>query len=238
MWAFENNCLVFSSENTYNFSDLDAFLDELTTNGLYPRFELMGLPLNETEKNRPDFWFNLTAEIAVRYLSKRCYIKVERKLTKFISDRYGPNELKKWRFETWNEPDLKTYNLLNFSLPGKLLKSNETGVKEPNYQITLLDYLSYAKACSDGLKFAFRNINHRPKFGGPAGLFRNPSKHPLCWGLLEQCQKSAKDCPLDYISFHRKGGGKAAEVVEETVELVEEIRTRFKPLKRLPVANE
>lgn len=27
----------------------------------------------------------------------------------------------KWRFETWNEPDLEMFNVLNFTFTGKLL---------------------------------------------------------------------------------------------------------------------
>lgn len=34
--------------------------------------------------------------------------------------RYGANTLKTWHFETWNEPDLKTYNLLNFTITGMM----------------------------------------------------------------------------------------------------------------------
>lgn len=32
--------------------------------------------------------------------------------------RYGYDEVQKWRFETMNEPDLKQYNFLNFTLQG------------------------------------------------------------------------------------------------------------------------
>lgn len=37
----------------------------------------------------------------------------------YILDRYGRKYVSKWRFETWNEPDLEGYNILNLTLPGK-----------------------------------------------------------------------------------------------------------------------
>lgn len=35
-----------------------------------------------------------------------------------ISDMFGAKKVLNWRFETWNEPDVLTYNKLNFSLEG------------------------------------------------------------------------------------------------------------------------
>lgn len=37
--------------------------------------------------------------------------------------RYGVESVKKWKFETWNEPDLKGYNLLNFTVEGAANKA-------------------------------------------------------------------------------------------------------------------
>ena len=38
-------------------------------------------------------------------------------LSRYISF-YGIENVLLWKFETWNEPDLKSYNLLNFTLSG------------------------------------------------------------------------------------------------------------------------
>ena len=35
-----------------------------------------------------------------------------------ITGRYGLSKIKNWFFETWNEPDLHGYNLLNFNFNG------------------------------------------------------------------------------------------------------------------------
>jgi L-iduronidase len=36
-----------------------------------------------------------------------------------FADRYGLATVAQWRFETWNEPDLKNYNILKFTLQSK-----------------------------------------------------------------------------------------------------------------------
>lgn len=36
----------------------------------------------------------------------------------FMTGQYGVKSVTNWKFETWNEPDLKVYNLLNFTIKG------------------------------------------------------------------------------------------------------------------------
>lgn len=121
----------------------------------------------------------------------------------------------KWKFETWNEPDLKSYNLLNF---------------------TLADYLEYIHRIKRGLKAA--NPEHSLKLRGPAGLFKDSQKHPLCWGVLEYCNNRTKACPIDIVTFHRKGNGnEASEIVDESLDLIKEFSTRFPNLSHFKFSN-
>lgn len=46
-------------------------------------------------------WEDLTYQLLSRYI-----------------EFYGLKNVLQWKFETWNEPDLKSYNLLNFTLNG------------------------------------------------------------------------------------------------------------------------
>ncbi|KAF5269379.1 hypothetical protein FQA39_LY08771 [Lamprigera yunnana] len=197
---------------TYNFTHLDNVLDWIKEQKLYPRFELMGLPQIVSkgvihDKRSYNFWYNITLEIATRYI-----------------DRYGLRYFKKWRFETWNEPDLASYNILNFTLP---------------------EYLTYVEACADGLQdsFIFNNVTEQIlKFGGPAGLFKDLRKHPLCWGLLRMCNKQNRrkkhGCPLNFISFHKKGDGSAYEVLNNTLQLLNDVHRRFPKVRKIPIAND
>lgn len=97
-------------------------------------------------------------------------------------------------------------------------------------------------ACASGIKDALRNKNIStiaPKFGGPAGLFKQRERHPLCWGLLESCN-SLKEfkCPLEYISFHKKGESSTETLLNGTLELLDYIQAKYANIRRIPIANE
>uniref|UniRef100_A0A182JPX5 Alpha-L-iduronidase n=1 Tax=Anopheles christyi TaxID=43041 RepID=A0A182JPX5_9DIPT len=198
----------------YNFTTLDLLLDHMHNIGLYPGFELMGLPkgfsaLSCTES----FWTDLVQQLVERY-----------------TDRYGVKYVAEWRYETWNEPDIRSYNLLNF---------------------TVNDYLSYIFAVRKGLNVMNQRFNG-VKFGnvstermqfplyGPAGLFKSLEHHPFCWSALEVCNSnSTLSCPFDTITYHRKGDGRwASEVLDGGRLLLEDVLKRFPNLKRLMFAND
>lgn len=41
-----------------------------------------------------------------------------------MTGRFGAKNVKKWKFETWNEPDLKGYNREGFDLAGEHFASD------------------------------------------------------------------------------------------------------------------
>lgn len=106
-------------------------------------------------------------------------------------------------------------------------------------------------ACNDGLRDALnveesskqtaskvRNKNNALlKLGGPAGLFKS-MKHPLCWGVLERCNEMGDSCPLQFISFHKKGDGLAENVLVKDLELLDLIHFKYPNMKHIPIANE
>ncbi|KAL9925933.1 alpha-L-iduronidase isoform 1-T2 [Glossina fuscipes fuscipes] len=131
-------------------------------------------------------------------------------------NRFGIESLLNYRFETWNEPDLLAYNKLNF---------------------TLEDYLEYAFALRRGLDKAGQNL--RFVLRGPAGLFKTPQKHPLCWGLLQFCDTNISTCPIDIITYHRKGiNENGAELIEDSKNLWSNIYMKFPTLAQLPISND
>ncbi|KAJ8946572.1 hypothetical protein NQ318_008302 [Aromia moschata] len=207
------------SENegfVYNFSYMDAFLSHLDRHGLMPVFEFMGFPNQHTYFDKTEnFWFNLVATLVKRYIGI-----------------FGIKKVSQWRFETWNEPDLKGYNLLNCTLPVYL-----TAIW------VFAEYLAYVDGSSKGLKEAFDGTTGKWRLGGPAGLFRDKG-HPLCWGLLGACDgrhpgtSGRIDCPLKFLSFHRKGAGTADGVLNGTFLLLDTIRDKFPNLMGMPIAND
>ncbi|PSN39547.1 Alpha-L-iduronidase [Blattella germanica] len=161
----------------YNFTSLDQLLDWMHFFNLNPGFEIMGNPSeyfsNFSDNRQVLKWRQMIQQIASRYI-----------------DRYGLPIISRWRFETWNEPDLKSYNIFNFTFQR-----------------------------------------------GPAGLFKAPEKHPLCWGLLEYCSNSTT-CPLDFISFHKKGGGSSKAILEQDLELALNISRRYPTLQGISLVND
>jgi hypothetical protein len=84
----------------YDFQSLDKFIADLATFNLIPHLEFMtSLRL----KSRSDFvWEDFSYQILSHYL-----------------DIYGVETMKSWKLETWNEPDLKGYNVLKFEFMGE-----------------------------------------------------------------------------------------------------------------------
>ncbi|ETN62423.1 alpha-l-iduronidase [Anopheles darlingi] len=208
-WLLELIQVSYDKELTvrYDFAYLDQLLDRLYDIGLYPGFELMGIPQGYANQHpTARFWEDLVSRIVQRYVV-----------------RYGLQTVARWRFESWNEPDLRTYNVLNF---------------------TVSDYLEYILAIRAGLDHV-RNLPETPResastlfqLQGPAGLFKSETNHPLCWAAVKLC--NGGDCPFETITFHRKGSGRwASEVLSSTQQLLEDLFTRFPNVRRLGFANE
>lgn len=72
---------------------------------------------------------------------------------------------------------------------------------------------------------------------GPAGLFKSIEKHQLCWGLLDYCNANIQFCPIDVITFHRKGVNNSDDILNETIELVTMLHEYYPNLKCTPFAN-
>lgn len=97
------------------------------------------------------------------------------------------------------------------------------------------------QASSDALKVFKEQITNGKgfKLGGPAGLFKDPSKHTLCWGLLSYCNKiGRRNCPIQYITFHKKGDGTTEEVLNKTLQLVNLFKTNYSNMSSMSIANE
>lgn len=153
-----------------------------------------------------------------------------------------------WRFELWNEPDLHTYNILNFNLNGEYIDKNLRysntlfGEKMSkivdcfSFCISYTDYLDYVAGVSEGLEAAARSsadsVIHF-QVHGPAGLFKSFGKHPLCWGLLEKCNLNITQCPINVLTFHRKG----FDIVTDTDRLITDIHSIYPNLTNMPYAN-
>jgi L-iduronidase len=92
----------------------------------------------------------------------------------------------------------------------------------------------------EGLRAAERQFSLKKeiKLRGPAGLFKDKQHHQFCWTLLENCNKNISTCPIDIITFHRKGNGNGAEeIIEETASLLREFSEKIPNLSHLKYSN-
>ena len=82
-----------SDSPTYDWTDLDSFLDIVVTSGQALFFQLMGNPGSQFTDfaiaSNIDSWKTLVRDLAIH-----------------LEDRYGTAEVRGWFFETWNEPDI------------------------------------------------------------------------------------------------------------------------------------
>jgi xylan 1,4-beta-xylosidase len=103
-------------------------------------------------------------------------------------DRYGLDEVKTWYWELWNEPDIQSYWL--------------SSIEEFN---TLYDHTAAAVKAACPMARVGGPGTTNPVYGRPSAEYLDK--------FLEHCSGGANACtgesgaPLDFISFHVKGGG-------------------------------
>ncbi len=152
----------------YDFSRFDTFVDLIVKSGQRPFFEIMGNPSKHfsdfSDPNQVRQWKRLIKDVAIH-----------------LKKRYGQAEVRKWYFETWNEPD-----------------------GDYRWQWDLEEFYNYYDASSAGLYEADPAL----RFGGP-GTARSDSEYIS--GLLDHCVNGTnfftqqKGTRIDFVSYHYKG---------------------------------
>lgn len=107
-------------------------------------------------------------------------------------------------------------------------------------KIFLTGYDDYITGISEGIKAAERqfSLNQTLKLSGPAGLFKDEKKHPFCWGVLQKCNSNPDKCPIDVITFHRKGNGNdAEEILNGSIDLLKVFARKFPNLATFKYSN-
>lgn len=90
-----------------------------------------------------------------------------------------------------------------------------------------------------GLDAAARKLRSATKIPlrGPAGLFKSADMHKKCWGLLDDCNANVSRCPIDVITFHRKGVNSPDDILTETIDLLNKFHSSYPNLGEIPFAN-
>lgn len=197
--------LVRKTANGYDYSLLEDAVDVMVGNGFVPFFEIMGNPSDAFDFQGADWapaWRDLVSEMIQR-----------------LADRYGENELRRWYFESWNEPDLPWW------------PSDETA------------FLAYYDACVAGLDAAMPGLT----VGGPgtartlSPMFKAFVAH--CDAGENRLTGERPRC--DFISVHEKGVEKSFEdiapdsvgICKREWQAIDYLRKHHPALADLPIIN-
>ncbi len=123
----------------YNFQYLDRLFDFLLSVNIRPFVELSFMPSAMSSGTNTIFWWKANIDIPADYNEWYNLIKA---FTEHVTERYGSEEVSKWYFEVWNEP-----NLVGTFFTG-----------------TMQDYFDLY----DHAARAVRSVNENYRVGGPA----------------------------------------------------------------------
>jgi xylan 1,4-beta-xylosidase len=110
----------------YNWQYIDALYDYLLSLGMTPFVELAFMPAALASGTQTVFWWkgNVTPP-----KSHARWEALVRELVQHWTGRYGRDEVRKWYFEVWNEPNLNAFWAGSRADYFKLYKSAAAGVK-------------------------------------------------------------------------------------------------------------
>ena len=139
---FHSDMFVYKIENgkvIYNWQYIDDLFDRMLTIGVRPFVELSFFPKDIAAKeSKTVFWWKgLTTPDVTKFPQ---WGELVKRFTQHCIDRYGLEEVKKWYFEVWNEPNIGFF----------------TGTKS--------QYLELYKTSLNAVK----SVNPALKVGGPA----------------------------------------------------------------------
>jgi xylan 1,4-beta-xylosidase len=86
----------------YNFQHIDLAYDAILNAGMKPFVELSFMPSALASSNKTVFWWKANVSTPKNYEKWGALV---REFTLHLEKRYGREEIKKWYFEVWNEPN-------------------------------------------------------------------------------------------------------------------------------------
>jgi xylan 1,4-beta-xylosidase len=111
---------------TYNWQYIDKLYDYLLQVGLKPFVELAFMPRDLASGSKTIFWWRGNITPPKSYEKWAALITA---LVRHFRERYGDDEVRKWYFEVWNEPDISPFWSADLNEYLKLYKSSAEAVK-------------------------------------------------------------------------------------------------------------
>ena len=91
---------------TYNYQYVDMLFDSLLDIGIRPLVELGLMPGELRSGDTTVFWWKMFNTAPKDFGQWEHFIE---SFVRHLTSRYGEEEIKKWYFEVWNEPDLESF---------------------------------------------------------------------------------------------------------------------------------
>lgn len=158
----------------YSFINIDSIYDYLLKNNMKPFIELSFMPaVLASDPTKTVFHYKGIVSLPKNMGEWNNFIKA---FTTHLIERYGLEEVRKWYFEFWNEPNLGG-DILNFN----------TGF----FAGTQEQYFDFYKNTANTIK----SVDSLLKVGGPASSNNNWIKE-----FISYCE--ANGAPIDFISTH------------------------------------
>lgn len=171
----DDMCVIrksLSGEFVYSFVNIDNIFDFFLSIGIRPFVELGFTP--DCLKSGEEKIFHYKANVTPPKEDKWC--ELIREFLNHMIARYGLNEVRKWYFEVWNEPNL-----------GK-----ESGIVGGRFWSgSMEDYYNLYKITSDTVK----EVDSHLRVGGPA-----TSNNALIPEMLEFCRST--NTAIDFVTTH------------------------------------
>ncbi|MEC0128907.1 GH39 family glycosyl hydrolase [Paenibacillus pabuli] len=172
---FNDEMMVYSEKEdgtpVYNWSYVDKLYDFILDQGVRPFVELSFMPSQLARSKETIFWWkgNISPPS-----DRAKWQALVREFVRHCLNRYGAEELKKWYFEVWNEPDLAGVCW--------------AGSKE--------EYFAFYESTVHAIK----SVLHELKVGGPAMGYGSLWNDTWAEEFLAYCRK--REVAIDFFSFH------------------------------------
>jgi xylan 1,4-beta-xylosidase len=118
----------------YNWQNVDALYDQILATGMRPFVELSFMPSTLASGKKTVFWWrgNVTPPKSLDRWAEFMHAFAEH-----LTERYGADEVERWRFEVWNEPNLAIFWTGTQPDYFQLYERTARAIKSvnPNYQV-------------------------------------------------------------------------------------------------------
>jgi xylan 1,4-beta-xylosidase len=197
----------------YSFFNADRIIDFLLSIGMRPFVELSFMPEALSSGSTTVFHYKGNVTPPKDYEQWATLIK---KLTAHWVDRYGVEEVRKWFFEVWNEPNLKAFWTATQADYFELYECTATAIKSIDGSLKvggpatannqwIPEFLDYCKKNTVGVDFVSTHHYPTDAFGLPGADTVTQLEHSPPGMMREQASKAraeSGDLPLYYTEWN------------------------------------